>query len=385
LLPSGSRKYAARALAALHRERIVPKWGIADMRATARLLMVLVCVTVATGSGHSPAAVRAAQPKPRVAPPASHWVFIRAERKTGCARGGRFGFWVRRAAPQRLLLYFQPGGGCFNYATCVPGGDWFDDHVDGGDSPARLGGILDPDADGNPFKGWSIVFIPSCTGDVHIGSRTTTYRSGDRAVTIHHFGWINSERALSWAYAHFRRPETVFVAGSSAGSVGSAFHAPEVIHHYRRAVLAQLGDSLAFVFDRPLSLREYAGLTHLPRWLRRTPDVQPGRFTMISFMAHLVSRYPRVRFARFDWADDAVQQRFYAAVGGNPADFHRALAGAEAEVKARSPGYRSYTACGTSHIVLSVPAFFTLATRGVAVRDWVAALAKGRDVLSVSC
>ena len=315
----------------------------------------------------------------------SHWAFVRGGAKTRCARGGDFGFWVRRASPQHLLLYFQPGGGCFSYATCAPGSDWFDDRVDAGDSPTHLNGIFDLQPAANPFRDWSIVFIPSCTGDVHVGSRTTTYRSQGRAVTIHHFGWRNSERALTWTYAHFPRPATVFIAGSSAGSVGSAFHAPELIERYPRAVVGQLGDSLAFVFNRPLSLRDYAGLEHLPGWMRSRADVRPGRFTMTSFMAHLSNHYPRVRFARFDFADDAVQQRFYAGVGGDPQQFHDALKDAEASLKSRAPAYRSYTACGTSHIALSVPAFFTLSTKGVALREWVAALSHHRDVASVSC
>jgi hypothetical protein len=45
-------------------------------------------------------------------------------------------------------------------------------------------------------------------------------------------------------------------AGCSAGSVGSAFHFDAVARRYPGARLAQLGDSLAFVFPRPIQLND---------------------------------------------------------------------------------------------------------------------------------
>ena len=160
------------------------------------------------------------------------WQSIKPGGNTGCAHGGRFAFWARLADLTKLLVFFEGGGGCYSYSTCAPGSTWFDPVVNNSDSPARMLGIFDLADPRNPFRDWSAVVIPSCTGDVFIGSTDHTYRQGGKRILIRHRGWYNGEAALHWAFAHVRSPKRVLVAGSSAGSVGSAFHAPEVIEHY---------------------------------------------------------------------------------------------------------------------------------------------------------
>ena len=142
---------------------------------------------------------------------------------------------ARLADITKLLVFFEGGGGCYSYSTCAPGSTWFDPVVDSSDSPGRMRGIFDLADQRNPFRDWSAVVIPSCTGDVFIGSTDHTYRQGRRRILIRHRGWYNGEAALHWAFAHVRSPKRVLVAGSSAGSVGSAFHAPEVPSNGRRA------------------------------------------------------------------------------------------------------------------------------------------------------
>jgi hypothetical protein len=172
------------------------------------------------------------------------WVKIFAGGKTRCARGGQYAYWVRKADPTRLLVFFQGGGGCFDERTCAPGSTWFDDRVDAGDDPRYNGGVLDLEDARNPFRDWSVVYIPSCTGDVHVGSRVVRYGR----IKVQQFGWVNAQAALGRAYREFPHPASVFVAGCSAGSVGSAFHADSIIRRYPKARVTQLGDSLAFVF-----------------------------------------------------------------------------------------------------------------------------------------
>lgn len=170
------------------------------------------------------------------------------------------------------------------------------------------------------------------------------------------------------------------MTGCSAGSVGSAFHAPEILERYRRARVAQLGDSLAFVFHRPIRLVDYGAHSHFPSFFR----IGQRRFTMADYLSAMARRYPRRAFARFNYAQDAVQEQFYAAVGGSYGDFEGRLRQAERRLK-RLPNYRSYLACGTEHCVLPRESFYTLAVQGVSVRDWIAGLAEGRDVSCPVC
>jgi hypothetical protein len=307
------------------------------------------------------------------APAEPTWQRIEPGGATRCARGGKYAFWVRRADPKRLLVFFQGGGGCFSEETCRPGSTWFDDRVDAYDNPAGSGGILDFGNVENPFRDYSLVYIPSCTGDVHTGSRVVRYGP----VTVHQKGFRNAEAALKRAYQEFQDPEAVFVTGCSAGSVGSAFHADSIIRRYPEARVTQLGDSLAFVFHRPISLNDWGAHEHFPDWFRPTRPRE--RWTMVEFVRALARAHPERTFARFNHVRDAVQERFYAAVGANPSGFAPRLRAAERALK-QLANYRSYLACGTEHCAFQGSEFYSLRVGGVRLRDWVADLAEGRDV-----
>jgi hypothetical protein len=309
-------------------------------------------------------------------PPA--WQRIEPGGQTRCARGGRYAFWLRRADPKRLLVFFQGGGGCFSVETCRPGSTWFDDRVDAFDDPAGSGGILDFANPDNPFRDYSVVYIPSCTGDVHTGSRVVRYGP----LRVHQKGFLNAQAALRRAFREFPNPDAVFVTGCSAGSVGSAFHADSIIRRYPHARVTQVGDSLAFVFHRPISLDDWGTHKHFPAWFR--PSRPRQRWTMVEFVRSLARGHPKRTFARFNHAADQVQLAFYQAVGGKPEGFPPRLRAAERELK-RLPNYRSYLACGTAHCAFQSGEFYSLRVGGVRLRDWVDDLAVGRDVDCPEC
>ncbi len=228
-------------------------------------------------------------------PTAGTWQRVEAGGATRCARGGRFAFWIRRGDPKKLVVFFQGGGGCFNEETCAEGSTWFDDRVDAQDDPRRSGGMLDLADRQNPFRDWSWVYIPSCTGDVHTGDARVDYGS----VEVEQRGWRNARAALGRGFREFRSPVSVLVTGCSAGSVGSAWHVDEVVRRYPDARVTQLGDSLAFLFRRPIQLTEWGTNRHFPpffrvgarRWTMEVPDA-PGAG---SSKRELRTLQPRVR------------------------------------------------------------------------------------------
>lgn len=314
--------------------------------------------------------------KRRFATDASSWKKISPGGKTRCARGGPYAFWLRRGDPRKLMIFFQGGGGCFDQRTCAVGSTWFDDRVDAADDPGLNGGILDLDNAQNPFRDWSIAYLPSCTGDVHTGTRVVRYGR----IRVHQVGYVNARAALARTYREFPNANVVFITGCSAGSVGSAFHTDAIIRHYRLARLTQLGDSLAFVFHRPISLADWGTNSVFPPFFR----IGNRRWTMTEFITRLVKAHPNVTFARFNHATDAVQERFYGAVGGRSGGFEPRLRAAERTLK-RQKNYRSYLACGSNHCALPTPEFYSLRVGGVSLRDWVADLARGRDVSCPTC
>ena len=336
-----------------------------------RALLALALLTAGCGGAGETAGV---QQEPGAT---QRWQRVEPGGRTACARGGRFAFWVRRGRPDRLLVYLQPGGGCFDERTCARGSTWFDDSVTAADNPAYQGGIFDFGRADNPFRDYTVVYIPSCTGDVHTGDKVTRYGS----VVVRHRGWVNARAALAWPFREVRTPRRVFVAGCSAGSVGAAFHVPAILARYPRAEVTQLGDSLAFLFHRPISLADYGAHRRFPAFFR----IGSRRFTMVEYLTALARRFPRRTFARFNYVQDEVQRRFYEAVGGDPHDFAPRLRAAERTLRRRLPNYRYYTACGANHCVLPLESFYTLRAGGVRVRDWVAGLAQGRNVSCVEC
>jgi hypothetical protein len=278
-------------------------------------------------------------------------------------------------------VFFEGGGGCWDHRTCAPGAGFFDDSVDAGDDPSFGAGVLDLDDPRNPFRGWSVLFVPSCTGDVYAGDAVRTYRAGAESVTVYHRGHVNAVAALEWTFRQVPDPRQVFVTGCSAGSVGSALHAPRIIRQYPRARVAQLGDSLGYLFGQPTDLRELWGAgRQLPDWVPGVRAIPRARFTMPRFYRAVAAAYPRATFAQVNFREDAVQRRFHQAAGGDPATFERSLLGSLATIRAGTPNFRSCLLDGSDHCALPRPEFYTLTSGGVPLRDWVAGLAAGRRV-----
>jgi hypothetical protein len=101
---------------------------------------------------------------------------------------------------------------------------------------------------------------------------------------------------------------------------------------------------------------------------------------MPRFYRAVAAHYPEASFAQVNFADDAVQRRFHEAGGGAPDAFGGLLTGSLAAIRATTPNLRSCLLEGTDHCALPAPAFYTLASGGVRLRDWVADQAEGRPV-----
>lgn len=322
---------------------------------------------------------RAAATLPQLA---QGWTKTKPGGDTACARGTAYSFWVRPGKVNKLLLYFEGGGGCWDARSCAPGSKFFNDATGDYDNPASLDGVFDLSNASNPFKDYYMVFVPYCTGDVHMGNNIKTYKADDGTeLTIYHKGYVNSSAAVDWAYDHFDGPEQVFVAGCSAGSIGSIVFAPRVIQHYPSSQVLQLGDSEAFVFDHPVDLEStYKAHENFPNWIPGVEAIQPGRFTMSTFYSAIAAFYPNNSFAQYNTGHDFVQQGFYIAnlrPQGTPVPWESALQSSLAEIHSASPNFHSYTSAGNEHCITPTDRFYTEQVGGVAFRDWVSDMANG--------
>ncbi|HWP64947.1 MAG TPA: pectin acetylesterase-family hydrolase [Candidatus Limnocylindria bacterium] len=165
-----------------------------------------------------------------------------------CMDGSPYAYFAKRGTVNKLLIYYQGGGACWEQLTCsVP---VCDSNVGPGDNPDDAdSGFADLTNPANPFRDWNVVFVSYCSCDIHFGDAAQDYANVNPTQPRHveHRGYQNSRIVEKWAREHFVAPDEVFVTGSSAGAYGAWFNAP--LHHEvwpgaRFFVLADAGNGV---------------------------------------------------------------------------------------------------------------------------------------------
>jgi hypothetical protein len=124
--------------------------------------------------------------------------------------------------------------------------------------------VFDFADDRNPSADYSVVYVPYCTCDVHIGNATTEYAPG---LTIQHKGYVNGTAALDHLAATFPSATDVEVMGESAGSMASPLYAGLVSDHLPNARIAVLADGSGAYPEVPDITGRVGAL-----WAPRTPS-----------------------------------------------------------------------------------------------------------------
>ena len=173
---------------------------------------------------------------------------------TMCGNGSQYKFYVYDSpTSNNLLLYFEGGGACWDYPSCSgqagilgaahPNGipdDYIHEFQPTYVSPLVNG--ADPGIP--PFrakkdiatKGYDVVYMPYCTGDVHVGNNVVTYTDPtgvNPPVIWRHVGYNNTRAALDYLHTRFPSIGKLLVSGFSAG--GTATNA--VYYQARRTLL----------------------------------------------------------------------------------------------------------------------------------------------------
>lgn len=316
------------------------------------------------------------------------WTKVEPGGETRCAHDTPYAYWVRPGSNDKLLLYFQGGGGCWNAETCAPGSTFYDDDVTAADDPnSRAGGVFALNNQQNPFKDHTIVYMPSCTGDVHWGDNLQEYpRSDDSTLEIYHRGFVNASAGLEWAYANVPDPESIFMTGCSAGAIGSIVHSAYVIEQYPDVPITQVGDSLALVDPDALDLQSgYGAHDNFPDWIPELQTLIPGELLTADYYAAIANHYPNYTFGEINSAFDAVQIRFYSALEGQQENFGRDLQNHVDSIASSTDNFRYYMAGGELHCFTPRANLYTQEIEGVRLIDWLTALEMGEDVESVQC
>jgi hypothetical protein len=357
-----------------------------------RKLLLLTVLLLALAVGSAAAQEAPAAELPALADlTAGQWNEMLPGGATGCAYSDPYRFYVRPAAEasDKLLIYFQGGGACWDATTCAPdfkdpsGSDIFKKTVPAGESATYTAGLFAYDNPANPAADYNVVYVPYCTGDIHTGSLSHEYEASGQTYTINHLGAVNAAAALDWAYANYPAPADLLITGSSAGAYGAIFHAPNIIR----------GDAGVGVIP--------AGWPGVASWdtAAGLPDDVPGYadITNENLNGRVLYRtaakaFPDVLFAQYTTYLDTVQIGFYFLQGGGPTPQEAGgawLTGMRSSLGGLSgslPNFRSYMAWGSSHTILSSDIFYTYQVNGVPFSAWFTDLIDGGDApRTVNC
>jgi len=147
-----------------------------------------------------------------------------------CGNGTPYKFFVNYSnTTDNLVVVFEPGGACWDYDSCAgrngirgaanPDG-LKDNHWE---KASFISPFLSRFDFTSPSMTWNMVYVPYCTGDVHTGSKVTTYPSGtaEPDLPFNHDGHAAVQTVVSWIDENFTHVPKMLSTGCSAGGVGS--------------------------------------------------------------------------------------------------------------------------------------------------------------------
>jgi hypothetical protein len=299
---------------------------------------------------------------------------------TTCAFGTPFSFFVQKGRVDRVLVEFSGGGACWNDATCIDSPTFLSE-VPFLPPGLPLPGVYDHGDARNPFREWTHVFIPYCTGDIHWGDSTQTYGSGDTAKVVRHKGAVNVRAVLQWLFHQVKDPSKVAVAGCSAGAYASILWSPLIRDTYPNARLYHFGDSGAGITTDEF---QSGGLNQWNPWGAFPAFIEnPKEVPRLSDLYGIVARrYPSDRFSQLSFTEDSDQKAFFERMGGTPSEWSGRMRATLGTLATDHENFRSLIPRGEDHCVLPSARFYETDIDGRTPAEWLAEYVDDGDAVS---
>lgn len=330
---------------------------------------------------------------------------------------GEFSFFVKPGDSKRLAIFFDGGGACWDGLTCVAGpltgrGLYSQTVNETVEALVGLDGLGDSENKDNPVRDYTQVYIPYCTGDLHIGAAETVYDNAPFPWIIRHRGADNVAYVLDWLDENYedidrgrkkskgkskrkgkdRDPDKLYLSGASAGGYGVIYHTPAIIEQYPDAKEVRvLVDAANGVINQDFYDRALAPTGSWNVWENISPVLAPafasGPDTLSAgSLVSLSQAYPDARIGQYTTAFDIVQIGYYN-IAQNLTDPTKWFDPVELQVAAffwatkaatdmfvvaaQAPNYRFYLAAGQDHtIVGSDKTYMEVSAGGVPFIDW---------------
>lgn len=328
------------------------------------------------------------------------WNELSGGEGTVCADGSDYSYFAHVGDTEKLVIDFQGGGACWNAQSCSSPiteestGFYFPKVMPGDVTRATPQGIYDRDNDANPVGDWNHVYIPYCTGDLHIGNVAQDYSLEDGEILeIEHKGSVNAQAALGWTFENFADPEAIFLTGCSAGAYGSAYWAATIEAQYPGTPIYQLGDCGAGVASDAFST------TIAESWnvAATFPDITFDANAVTNTYIDTLENSDTLKMAQYNTLFDGTQIFFYAFGLGQPISTEISTEWSSTMLDAmRAIGaddnFAAYVSLaddnddlsdGTQHCIIGQENFYDVEVDGRTFRDWLDDYVNGREVGTV--
>jgi len=150
---------------------------------------------------------------------------------------------IPRRNAENVLIFLYGGGACWDWSTCsgglaltltrrLPHTDW------------NFGeGIFNQRDLKNPFRDFTVVTVPYCTGDVFIGDSKINYGDDLFPYILEHRGYNNAFLTIQAASSLFSDAKQVVLMGTSAGGIGAFTHMRNLNQFFPRSEKFVISDA----------------------------------------------------------------------------------------------------------------------------------------------
>src|SRR6476659_4192108 len=255
---------------------------------------------------------------------------------TVCSDASQYRFWYYDSPTStNMVISFEGGGACWDYATCSgQAGALGAAHPNGIPTdyitqfePKYVSPIINGADPGIPLfrsktnmvtNGWDMVYVPYCTGDVHVGNRVATYADPtgvNPPITFRHNGYNNSVAIMNFLHGRFPSINKLLVTGFSAGGVASS----AIFYQARRTLVptkAYLLDDSGPLFPAPNSSYSSYQLHQTIKTAWNLPSVfsqLPASFNQNDFgsmNSMVATQFPSDKMALTQYSSDYNFSRF---------------------------------------------------------------------------
>ncbi len=238
--------------------------------------------------------------------PADIWTWVPVP-GMACGNGSSTGIGLNpHAGATHLLVYLQGGGACFDATSCwgaQPTASNMTGYgaTDFASDPTTGAEIFQRATAGNPFKDATMVFVPYCTGDLHIGTAIASYSVNGTATPTYFYGAHNVDTLSAVLASTYTGLARVFLSGVSAGGFGTFLNQDAVAHAFGSVRVDVLDDSGPAL----------VGGAILPDWGARLPPACTTCTDANSIFLFTRKTYPNSRYGFMTFQTDTTLPLFF--------------------------------------------------------------------------